>query len=138
MAYLVEQLNHTDILKNIQKSFLEITPGMVIVIDDGEKVETYNILFFLFTPYLAKIFTENLPNSEQICVSIPAAGAVVRSLLRIISHGESLSSDQVDMQEIAEAGNILGIDVKLQFGLINRAGKVKISKIRSQKSEKQT
>ena len=53
----------------------------------------------------------------------------MRSLIRIISQGESLTSDQADMQEIISSGNILGIDLKLQFGLRNRAGKVKISKL---------
>ena len=76
MAYLLEQLNHTDILKSIQKSFLETAPDLVIVSDDGGKVETHKFLFSLFSPYLANLFTENPPNSEQTFVSIPAAGAV--------------------------------------------------------------
>ena len=111
MFYKLEfhQSEHFDILKPILDNVLNEEPDIIIVTDDGDIVETHEILLSMFSRTLTNIISER--RNLEHGISIPARTETVKSLIKILTEGAVGARTSDEIKEIALCGNILGVDL---------------------------
>ena len=54
----------------------------------------------------------DLPTFDLPAISVPASGKSIKSLLRLLQHGVTVSTYQEDLLEVEKAANVLNIELK--------------------------
>jgi len=103
----METVGHWRLLSSVAKAWGEGEPDCILIDSQGEHHLTCRRLVALSCPLLSKM--EALTRLDQVAVSLPASGAVVEGLLKMIA-GQRITSDQRHtLKEVVSLSVLLGL-----------------------------
>ena len=74
---------------------------MMIVTEDGETIETHQIIFSLFSRSLDNIFGDYPQSFGVPVISVPIDGVAVRNLIRILSVGTVYAKEEHELLDVS-------------------------------------
>ena len=88
-------------------------PDLCIISKDGLPLFTNKILLGVHSKFIKKIFSDvPAPDYGPAYLHLPVSSRIVLSLIRLLSHGVTKGDEKLDLLEVVEAAETLGVDLE--------------------------
>jgi len=100
------------------QSWAEMEEDMFLVSEEGHKIYTQRTLLSFYSSKV-RDFIKSFPQ-DIIGISVPASSASLAMLLKVLTTGSVISSQKMDLMDVATAAEVLGVVLKnKQIGFEN-------------------